>query len=93
MFIFFVDNILLVDQFNQFSNKFQSNIYYRKKHLMIPLAVEFIVIVIDVRPPAVIMRKYRHAEQHDHRVTYFVLENQIDLPFGAFVQSDHAQHD
>lgn len=60
---------------------------------MIPLAVEFIVIVVDVRPPAVIMRKYRHAEQHDHRVTYFVLQNQIDLPLGAFVQSDHAQHD
>lgn len=60
---------------------------------MVPLAVEFVIVVVDVSPPAVVMREYRHSEKYNHWVSNFILQYQIELPLWTLVQSDHTQHD
>lgn len=62
---------------------------------MIPLTVELVIVVVDVRPPAVVVREYRHHKQHDHRVAHLVHHHQPHQPLGALVQrydADHHQH-
>uniref|UniRef100_A0A8D8CK27 (northern house mosquito) hypothetical protein n=1 Tax=Culex pipiens TaxID=7175 RepID=A0A8D8CK27_CULPI len=60
---------------------------------MVPLVVVLVVVVVEVRPPGVIVRKDRQQEQHDHRVPDATLQQQLGQILGTLVQRYHTHHD